>query len=868
MKTILTTLILLLFFQLGYSQRCGYDYLQAFVVEVVDNEHQNNIPDLQLTLTNEFGQKLEYKSKYSESQSFDLDEQHVETPARLDLPFLKKIPRSNFQEFWENRHAKVLAGPGINQPAHLRLSDNLYVIFISFHYSLNQPVTLPVYQVQIEDPDSIKHFKKFPKRIFRLNPEKSVYLCANHLIGKDEIWGKIYCIDGSVFKPIQLNLSDPTPQYEGKVQKNSYEDVTFETVRHNDAEPNKSEISIQIIQVYSGDQLRLMQKIVPRNFEKFAKKQGYRVAYKYVFAPLFPKYMLPALVGVIKVSSKNKKVDLLSVVLEKGITLSGIQHQHQLFFQYDSTSKRYTFDTILSEYPNLLFDYIPGEICRCEIIDLKDERKVIYYQLVNGKWAFLNEKNLNVTPIPVESPAYSKLFVKNPLKSKNTIIHVGNHFIRNDSVMIVNLGSKKIDLPEPKVYKPQNLNLIDVSNIEFPKFIEGYDTAWIVVKLKSRQENNQNHLGLPFEIISTLVEYAFTPSSMIKVELNYIAINQGSISDTHHLKTVQYDEEINHIHYRFKENFEGWFWNLNLKNDEIESYGRSFIDSTSVLKIGDWYSFFPRKMVSHSREIQFEIRTNGKVVNSTAEIFAIHHGQKLKLKKFKKPQFIAIWSPLDIDSFYVLDSGYSNLISNLSYWNSTLSVPLFNESVQSIFRNKYNQFSLNLPYQFDKNQYLLKLRALSSGETYASIINELQIKYPTLKISIYHRYYEQYVNADFIGLNSFEIQRLLLKLLNSEDVIGIHQKLITQENREAFFGGNIVVKPSQKLTYEELKELSKKYGFDQIRNQGEGHFTLSSSISFCDEALFLKAIQLMNQPQLVEAVPEFFNPIKINPLEE
>ncbi len=864
MKTVLTTLILFLCFQLGYSQRCGYDYLQAFVVEVVDNDHPNNIPDLKLTLTNEFGQKLEYKSKYPESQRFDFDEQHIETPARLDLPFLKKIPRSNFQEFWENGHAKVMAGPGINQPAHLRLSDNLYVIFITFHYSLNQPVTLPVYQVQIEDPDSIKHFKKFPKRIFRLNPEKSVYLCANHLIGNGEIWGKIYCIDGSVFKPIQLNLSNPTPQYEGKVQKNRYEDVTFETVRHNDAEPNKSEISLKSIQVYSGDQLQLMQKIVPRNFEKFAKKQGYRAAYKYVFAQVFPKYMLPELAKVVSVSSQKKKYDLLSVVLEKGMTISGIQHQHQLFFQYDSTSKQYTFDTILSEYPNLLFDYLPGEICRYEIIDLKDDHKVMYYQLVNGKWAFLNEKILYVTPIPAESPAYAKLVVKNPIKAKNTIIHVGNHFSRNDSVMIVNLGSKKIDLPQPKVYQSQNLNLIDVTNIEFPKFIEGHDTAWIVVKLKNRPLNNQNYLGLPFEMVSTMVEYTFTASSMIKVELNYIAINHVAISDTHHLKTFQYDDEINHIQYKFKENFEGWFWNLNLQNNEVESYGRSVSDSTGILKIGDWYSFFPRKMISHSREIQFEIRTNGKVVNSTVEIFAIRNGQKEKLQKFKKPQFIAIWSPLDIDSFYLYDSGYSNLISNLSYWNSTLSVPLFNESIQPMFRNKYNQFSLNLPYQFDQHQYLLKLRTLSRGETYASIMNELQIKYPTLKISIDHRYYEQYVIANFIGLNEFEIDQLIEKLLNSEDVVGIHQKLITQENREAFFSGNVVVKPSQKLKYEELKALSQKYGFDQIWNQGEGHFTLSSSNVICDEVLFLKAIQLMKHSELLEAVPGFFNPLKIS----
>jgi hypothetical protein len=142
-------------------------------------------------------------------------------------------------------------------------------------------------------------------------------------------------------------------------------------------------------------------------------------------------------------------------------------------------------------------------------------------------------------------------------------------------------------------------------------------------------------------------------------------------------------------------------------------------------------------------------------------------------------------------------------------------------------------------------------------------MNELQIKYPTLKISIDHRYYEQYVIANFVGLNEFEIDQLIEKLLNSEDVVGIHQKLITQENREAFFSGNVVVKPSQKLKYEELKALSQKYGFDQIFNQGEGHFTLSSSNVICDEVLFLKAIQLMKHSELLEAVPGFFNPLKI-----
>ena len=77
-----------------FSQRCGYDYLQAFVVEIVDKNHSGNIPDLKLTLTNEFGEKLEYVRPSSNGYSLPDEEPHVPLPARLKLPFLK-----NYQPF-------------------------------------------------------------------------------------------------------------------------------------------------------------------------------------------------------------------------------------------------------------------------------------------------------------------------------------------------------------------------------------------------------------------------------------------------------------------------------------------------------------------------------------------------------------------------------------------------------------------------------------------------------------------------------------------------------------------------------------------------------------------------------------------------
>ena len=48
----LSLYILLLTLNSLSAQRCGYDYLQAFVVEIVDQNHSENIPHLKLTLAN------------------------------------------------------------------------------------------------------------------------------------------------------------------------------------------------------------------------------------------------------------------------------------------------------------------------------------------------------------------------------------------------------------------------------------------------------------------------------------------------------------------------------------------------------------------------------------------------------------------------------------------------------------------------------------------------------------------------------------------------------------------------------------------------------------------------------------------------
>ena len=849
-----------------FSQRCGYDYLQAFVVEIVDKNHSGNIPDLKLTLTNEFGEKLEYVRPSSNGYSLPDEEPHVPLPARLKLLFLKNYQPSNLMEFWENGNTKGLSHPGINQPAHLKLADNLYVIFIQFNYSLNTHVALPSFQVWVEDPDSTKHFNQFPTRLFRLNPEKAVYLCANHLIGKSEgIFDHIYHLDGTKFEPQKFDLSAENPLYTGKVERPFYFDLDFQPVNHHAHRTDMIDMKLESINVFSGRELRFVQKIVPQNFAKYAKLQTNNQDFKELKLGVFPKNWKPEMLHEFNVKKDGKTNNLIAVLYQKGRSSSGVPHQHAFYFQHDSIANQFVFDSVLSEFPNVLFDEEPNKIIRYVITDNQYECKLTYYILEGRIWKFYKEKIIRgeSVQLQISKSVLSNLYVLGYLQDKVTKFEVEGKSHFTDTIWFVNKGKSTVDLSNYTLVQTNNQRLLKVEKVVIPSELKVRDTAMIIFHLESVPNMLALSMAMPFEYLDVKIEFAFNKTEKLPLNLRYLGICKDLIEKNTSTKFNRYDDAIIAESFLFKE-YQRVNYQLNTENNHIAAYGKLITENDTLKRVGDWYFINPRNMITYSREFEFQVTADNEKVDSTLKIFSVKKGIQTELKYRYSFDWFRLWLDPKIDSIIFQWKNYTNTISKLNnyYYQSKFIVDLIKNDSKLVFPKKYSEFIVNESIVFDNHLFLLKLKSKNDGKIDLQR-SEFMWKYNQMKFQVDARYSEEYLLVDFEGYSQNDIYLKLSKWLAKNEIESAHQRLQYGKDRIAFLGNGLTIKPIQSIYGDSLNKIISKFGFKTNHNFGDGTYQVKSQTGICDQSLFEAMLKIIRDKRFVIANPEFFNPIKI-----
>lgn len=850
------------------AQRCGYDYLQAFVVEIVDHNHSENIPHLKLTLTNEFGQKLEYPvSDYYKNHQMDMDDRPQIPEKRLRVQFLKNHTPSNYQEFWENGNTAGLTHPGINQPAHIKLNDNLYVIFIQFKHSINQPIELPVYQVLVEDPDSIKHQKMFPKRLFRLNPEKAVYLCANDLIGnKEGVFDRYYHLDGTKFEPQKFNLSIENPTYLGKVIAPFYFDLNFQPSTPYYYDGPLKEVHLETVKVYSGQELQFMQKIVPQKFAKFAKLQTQNQDFKELKYEGFLVNTKPEMFSKLNLKIGKSKRHGFSVLLQKGRSVSGVPHQHSLYFFYDSMSKQFVFDTLLSEYPNVQFDAEPNKILRYVITDNQASSKLTYYVLEGLKWVFYKEKILGEPPLPLSSSVLNNLYLLNYISHKIKRVDVTINKIVYDTFVMINKGRNAIDLTQYTLKHNNNPWLFQFKTIQMPTVLKPRDTARIIFSFVPVPNFNPKSISMPFQYEDLELTFAFNQKEKLTLNFHYLGLCADCISKTVVSKFNRYDDLIIAETYDFKSNQDA-FYQLKTENNQIHSYGKLIVENDTFKRVGDWFFTNPRNMISYSREVEFQITANQLPIDSSLKVIAVRKGIQTECNYRIKGSWVNIWLPTGIDSLIFNWREYSNVISNFSQniYQSKYMVALIKQNVQNKFPRKYTQFVINEAYEFNPKIYLLKLK-WNDFKQIEKIRQDFMETYRGIRFEVNERYSKQYLLVDFEGYSSGDAMNWLWKWLYRKEIESAHQGVYIGNGALTFLGNGVTIKPKQSIYGESLTKIVKDYGFKIYHTFGDGTYQINAQSAICGENLFLNMLDLIRDPRFILASPEFFNPM--NPLEE
>ncbi len=847
-----------------FAQRCGYDYLQAFVVEIVDKNHTENIPDLKLTLTNEFGEKLEYTRPQSNGYSLPDEEPHVSLPARLKLPFLKNYQPSNLMEFWENGNTKGLSHPDINQPAHLKLADNLYVIFIQFQHSINTHVALPNFQIWVEDPDSIKHFNQFPTRLFRLNPEKAVYLCANHLIGKSEgVFDRIYHLDGTRFEPQKFDLSAGNPLYTGKVERPFYFDLDFQPVNHHVHRTDMIDMKLESVNVFSGRELRFVQKIVPQHFAKYAKLQTQNQDFKELKLGVFPKNWKPEMLHEFNVKKDGKSNNWIAVLYQKGRSSSGVPHQHAFYFQHDSIANRFVFDSLLSEFPNVLFDEEPNKIIRYVITDNQYECKLTYYILEGRIWKFYKEKIIRgeSVQLQISKSVLSNLYVLGYMQDKVTKFEVDEKSHFTDTIWFVNKGKSTVDLSNYTLVQTNNPRILRVEKVVIPSELKVRDTAMIIFHMEAVPNMLALSMSMPFEYLDVKIEFAFNKTEKLPLNLRYLGICKDRIEKNTSTKFNRYDDIIIAESFFFKE-YQRVNYQLNTENNQIAAYGKLIYENDTLKRVGDWYFTNPRNMITYSREFEFQVTADNEKVDSTLKIFAVKKGIQTELKYRYSFDWFRLWLDPKLDSIIFQWKNYTNTISKLNnnYYQSKIMVQLIRSNIKTIYPQKYPQFVMNQSYEFQNTIYLLSMKAIIDNN-YDLARHDFMMKYKGIKFQINLNYSHEFLVADFEGSSTSVINDLLSKWIRKGEIKSAHQAM-NIGNGLVFLGYNLTLKPIQRIYGDSLNKIINKFGFKIDHYYGDATYLVHSDSKICNERLFQNMLSLINDPQFITANPEFLHPIK------
>ena len=143
MRTILRGLLLWIVATTGqlHAQRCGYDYLQAFVIKVVQEGDTQQVEKLTLTLIGAGGEPISYSQE------------------------------------WANEVGRVTGKKAVDRFFNPKLKEKYYILFFdSRSYDPSRP---PVWYVKVELTGNNSRLPKNFSKFFKVSPSEGNYLCGH-----------------------------------------------------------------------------------------------------------------------------------------------------------------------------------------------------------------------------------------------------------------------------------------------------------------------------------------------------------------------------------------------------------------------------------------------------------------------------------------------------------------------------------------------------------------------------------------------------------------------------------------------------------------------------------------------------------------
>jgi len=395
-----------------FSQQCGYEHLNAFVLNIHAKESNEKINGLKIYLVDENNKP--YFSK------FEVPPQDMGEVWRTEYDTMF---------FWNNSD-KNLKYKGSYPRMNLKCvgaEDNYLIIIPEYEGFKTNPGQTPFYQAKIEDVDGEANGGFFPSKTVRLPYGRSINLCKTDFVDhtmSNSPYHPDLCEDEKIYSPIEIILDK---NQEPMLDESFNQDVlsywpVHDTLRSRFGDD--SMYAVKAVVVRSQRDMKVLQVLeIPELYFQQAAKANYLIKFGDFY------------------HDNNSGIKDFYVKTGHFKDSNGLYYEEKVFYTFNHRKGYFDLDTLLSNYYNVeVFDKL-NKIIRNAYHLTPDTIFQYSYQLIDKKWIKVNTyrtaRKKVVSTLGTENP-------NNPDKKKEDIIWLTGNVHRLKTIFPHNLDENVV----------------------------------------------------------------------------------------------------------------------------------------------------------------------------------------------------------------------------------------------------------------------------------------------------------------------------------------------------------------------------------------------------------------------------------------
>lgn len=430
------------------AQQCGYEHLNAFVLNIHAKGSNQKIKGLKIFLVDEHNKPCFSK--------FEVEPHEMGETWRTEYDTML---------FWDNED-KNLSYKGSFPLTNLKCAgaEGYYMILIKeFEAFHSNPGQTPFYQARIVDVDGPANGGYFPTKLVRLPYGRSVNLCktgfVEHTILNNYYHSKL-AEDGNPYAPVEVILDhEQLAEVESVPEDVLSYSTLLDTIRSR----------------FGSDSLYAVRSVVVRSMRNMKILQTIQITKPYYVHAQKVKMILKF--GDFYFDNPSTIRDFYLNAGRKKDTF-GNELIQQLFYTYDHSNGYFILDTLLSNYNNVeVFDHLK-KVVRHSFYVTEDTNYQYLYQFYRTGW-----KKTNTW----KTPRKNKTPNQKPRKTTECLVWLNGREHLLPRYFPGNLDENFLQVKDTYIFvnncddtlRLENINSSSLASFKIPAFVPPHDTAMV-----------------------------------------------------------------------------------------------------------------------------------------------------------------------------------------------------------------------------------------------------------------------------------------------------------------------------------------------------------------------------------------------------